>query len=166
MREPVLVNNTDENVRKLIDILRSTPLYFEIFKEATIRKFPKLEQTFDVALRLYGQLMGDFSIQPPAFEDFWKDIYDFLLRLSFIHPKMFFDKNDVAYYSLSTSIEMISDSWGDFIIMNLDISPLQLTRRRLVEHNIEHCDDESTMSGSVSSSKSTKILPIQIPSEN
>jgi hypothetical protein len=127
----------DEMIRRLISEVRQDNKCFETWYMATNRKFPHIKELTNSACLLNYRIMeSDYisqSVKHQSIENFWQNLFDHLLQLTFVHPGFFTSEHT---YPLEKSVLIIEKSWEDFIAVNvvLELERPSLTHHDLVEH--------------------------------
>jgi len=146
-------NTNEERIRKLIADIRQSENAFSTWYNATRQKFPHLQKLCDNACKLIYRIMtSDYTLRYTeyAIKDFWHELFEHVLQLSFIHPQ-FFIGND---YTMGRSIEILKDSWEDFIANHV---VLDFEIPSLTSDDLELLDDD------VPSPRKVADLTVRLP---
>ena len=121
----------EESMRKIIAAVRQNEDAFITWNIATKQKYPYLEELCNSACLLNYRIMtSDYALRSSKpttqeIQNFWRSLFEHFLKLSFIHPQFFINDS----YTLGRSVDIIKDSWEDFIAMHviLDFETPSLT---------------------------------------
>lgn len=116
----------EDIVRRWLIEVRADPVAFLTWQLMAYRQCTYLEETAHVACLLHYRLLtaSDSSLDPTtdvvqAFPNFWRQLFDHLLELAFIHPQLFMEHHEGF---LGRAIELVRNSWHDFVVLHVKCS--------------------------------------------
>lgn len=125
----------EEKIREIVTLVRQDMDCYEIFQDSIYSKFPHLEKLCELALNMYTTgLAQRESSKKIEIKQFHKNLFDHMLKICFVYPKMF---TQIDRYELFQSLEIIDKNWEMFIIscLQFKFEISLLTHENLKEHH-------------------------------